>query len=278
MPLNSYLKDLLRGSSGLQVNIVNDNAVCLQEESTSFREMTLSDGSSSRSTSLRDFAKSGRMGPSSGKPSRWSGGRLLPRGHKCDSALGKPKRRGSADTEELWAEACSTVLDLVGDGSTSMADDQDTEKGQLEEPSSRSLPLRSFSESRGKKSKKSERRTIQETKTALHIIRSRGANAPTSTSLPSNKTSASRTGSISSSLRGPPSKPTRKPSSEELTLEASSEVVQNFEKQTKSRQRATTPAKDSDLMSWTSAGRSTTADFPDSLRELPYQAAAPSSA
>lgn len=243
MPLDSYLRDLLGGSTGLHVEIVNDNAACLQEESSMSRDLKLNDRvMGCRSRSLRDFVRQGVMGTSGGKPSRWSGENLLAR-RKSDSALGKPQRRRSVDENELWTDACATLLvDLEVDASTGAEDQKESwEVGQEGPSSGKFLPLRSFSESRGKKSKKSERLSIRKTQNALHRIRSRGPPAlPSQSSSGDKDSSVSNKGGFIRSLLGePPSKPTRRQSSEELTFEAATKVVQDFVRKSESKKQAT---------------------------------------
>ena len=214
MTLNSYLKDLLGGSS-LEVKIVNDNAVTSSEETRMIRSCS--------------WVAQRRNKPSS---SRWDG---LER-RKSDSALGLPQRRSSYDSDELWPS--SNELMVAGDDEGETSEDSTKKERRRNKPE----PLvRAFSDHAGKrKGSSSEKRSIRQTMKTLHKLR-----ASSKSKQKGDKKIRDILGSMA-----PPLRPIRRSSDDETTL---------------SEKRI--PASPKDLVM---SGPSTI-EFPESLRELPYE-------
>jgi hypothetical protein len=240
MTLDSYLRDLLGGSSAAQVKIVTDNAFVQQDEESSTR-MGITKASSCREVRRRS--------------SRWEN---VSR-RNSDSALGKPQRRSSADDEDIRAAANALII----------AEAENLEDDLLKDtsPSQRMPPLRrTFSDLPEKRTKQSEQRSINNTHNALHRIRSRPQSAAQSSGVSSQQQSRRLRdilGAIVSSGKSsskPPSKPTRTMSGD-ITLARETQSPKGQIKRTQSAPPKGLKAGRAGMVSM---------DIPESLRELPY--------
>lgn len=122
MPLDSYLRDLLGKSSGLEVHIVDDNAYVelsrtsipannskKKVKARSFQGLGWRE---SRGSNYNNNNPNGNFGIK--KPSRWGGGQLGLARNKSDSALGQPPRRSSTeDDDTVSAATCGSMFDLL---------------------------------------------------------------------------------------------------------------------------------------------------------------------